>query len=67
MNAYSIGIEIVDDIKQIGKKERFTDVQRSKVRSLVNHLIDAYNIPEENILKHADLTRAGSKKKQLRD
>lgn len=67
MNQAGIGIEIVDDPKWTGSTKRFTDKQRAKVRELVRHLAKAYNIPVENILKHADLTRAGSAKQQLRD
>jgi N-acetyl-anhydromuramyl-L-alanine amidase AmpD len=35
--------------------------------SLVKHLVKAYNIPEENILTHASITRSWSKYKKLWD
>lgn len=67
MNKYAIGIEVVDDTRYVGTSQRFTDKQRTQLSLLVKHLIKTYNIPEANILKHADITRAGSKKKELRD
>jgi len=48
MNSYSLGIEV------IGINE-FSDAQRKTVKDLVQHLMAAYNIPKENVLRHADI------------
>ena len=63
MNRYSIWIEVVwpDD------KWLFSDCQYNKVVDLVKYLMKAFNIPKENVLKHSDLTWAGSPKKELWD
>lgn len=45
----------------------FTDAQRFEVKRLIQHLMAVFWIPKENVLRHADLTWAGSQKKQLWD
>lgn len=67
MNNYAIGIELVDNSNKVGTAQRFTDAQRTQLSSLVKHLVKAYNIPEENILTHASITRSWSKYKKLWD
>ena len=62
MNRYSLGIEVVwfgeYNIKQL---IRLTD--------LVEYLMGVYNIPRENVIRHADITQYWnySKNKTLRD
>lgn len=62
MNSYSMGIEIIGPT--VGQ---FTDAQRKTVRALIQHLMAAFNIPGKNVLRHADLTNAGSAKGILWD
>lgn len=50
MNKYAIGIEIINVWQE------FTDIQRSKVRELVNYLIELHKIPQANILRHKDVS-----------
>lgn len=59
MNAYSLGIEVIGP--------EFTDAQRATVRKLIQHLMAVFKIPGANVLRHADLTNAGSAKKILWD
>lgn len=59
MNSYSLGIEIIGP--------EFTDAQRKTVRALIQHLMATFWIPGANVLRHADLTNAGSAKKILWD
>jgi len=59
MNAYSLGIEIIGP--------EFTDAQRATVRALIQHLMATFKIPGANVLRHTDLTNAGSVKKILWD
>ena len=66
LNAHSIGIEIQGPLGGVGK-ENFTDAQRKTVRALTQHLMAVFGIPKENVLRHADVTHAGSAKKQLWD
>lgn len=49
-NSY-IGIEILGPLSNGG----FTDDQRRAVRKLVQHLMAAYNIPKEEIIRHKDV------------
>lgn len=49
MNPYCIGIEIINDWYN------FTDIQRSKVRELVNYLMIVHKIPSKNIIRHKDI------------
>ena len=62
MNNYAIGIEIEGNADM-----KFPDVQYNKVVDLVKYLCKTFSIPEENLLCHHDITRAGSANKQLRD
>lgn len=50
MNSYAIGIEVVND------GEKFTDAQRSTVRTIVLELIKTHKIPVTNILRHKDIS-----------
>lgn len=62
MNFHSIGIEI------IGPTDGdFSNEQRGTVKALIGHFMAVYGIPPENVLRHADLTNAGSTKKKLWD
>ncbi len=60
MNQYSMGIEIVGPQPDGG----FTPAQKDTARKLIQHLMAVFNIPQENVLKHADLTWAGSAEKK---
>lgn len=60
MNQYSVGIEIVGPLEDGG----FTPAQKDTARKLIQHLMAVFKIPKENVLKHADLTWAGSKDKK---
>ncbi len=51
MNFYSIWIEVI-----WWKWEEFPREQRVAVRELIQHLMKTFNIPKENVLRHADLT-----------
>ena len=51
LNSSSLGIEIVGP--------GFTDVQRDKVISLVQHLMAVYNVPAKNVLRHKDISTTG--------
>ncbi len=44
----------------------FTCDQKVRVKRLVEHLMAAYSIPHENVLRHCDLTHNGSRNKVLR-
>lgn len=59
LNFHSLGIEII--------WPDFTQAQRVTVKKLIEHLMAVFNIPKENVLRHADLTHAGSAKKILWD
>ena len=62
LNFHSIGIEI------IGPTDGdFSNEQRGTVKALIGHFMAVYGIPPENVLRHADLTHAGSSKKKLWD
>lgn len=50
MNKYSIWIEII--------WPWFNDIQRQSVKELVQHLMASFNISNEKVLRHADLTNA---------
>lgn len=50
MNRYAIGIEVINIVQW------FTDLQRSKLRELVNHLMQLHNIPPQNIIRHKDVS-----------
>lgn len=63
MNKFAIGIEILGPDPKLG----FNDAQRKTVRNLVQHLMAAFGVPAENVLRHADLTHANSKEKVLWD
>lgn len=63
MNPVSLGIEIIGP----DGAEGFTSEQRATVRALVQHLMATFGIPKENVLRHADLTWAGSATKKLWD
>lgn len=62
MNYHSIGIEI------IGPTDGdFSNEQRGTVKDLIGHFMATYNIPPENVLRHADITWKSSGKRQLWD
>lgn len=48
MNKYSLGIEFVGI-------DSFTDIQKATGKKLVEHLMAAFNIPKENVIRHADI------------
>lgn len=48
LNKYSIGIEVV--------WPWFTDFQRKAVRWLVDYLMNKYDIPSKNVIRHKDIT-----------
>lgn len=48
LNRYSIGIEVVGI-------DTFTDMQREKVKKLVEYLMLTFNIPADNIVRHTDI------------
>lgn len=50
-NEYSIWIEVVSDWYS------FYDDQKESVKKLVKYLMNKYNIPKENILRHKDITK----------
>lgn len=50
MNSYSIGIEVIGPLKN-----GFTFEQRSTVKTLVRTIMDKYNIPKQNVLRHAHI------------
>jgi hypothetical protein len=52
-NGACIGIEVVSD----AQGEGYTEKQKAKVKELVEFIIGKENIPKENIIRHADLTR----------
>lgn len=62
LNYHSIGIEIIGP-----DNNDFTNEQRGTVKALIGHFMAVYNIPPENVLRHADLTWKGSGKKMLWD
>lgn len=59
MNSYSLGIETIGP--------DFTDKQRATVRALIQHLMATFNIPNANVLRHADITWGWSSSKTLWD
>lgn len=59
LNYHGIGIEVIGP--------GFTEEQRKTVRALIQHLMAVFQIPKENVLRHADLTHKGSSKRQLWD
>ena len=60
MNSYSMGIEILGPLADGG----FTQAQKDTARKLIQHLMAVFHIPAQNVLKHADLTWAGSAEKK---
>lgn len=59
MNYHGLWIEVIGP--------GFTTEQRATVRALIQHLMGVFKIPGSNVLRHADLTWNGSKKKILWD
>lgn len=59
LNYHWLGIEVIGP--------GFTAEQRATVRSLIQHLMGVFKIPNANVLRHADLTWKWSTKKQLWD
>lgn len=55
LNPVSIWIEIIWPLANW-----FTFEQRSKAKELIQDLMRKYNIPKQNVLRHADLTHAWS-------
>jgi len=51
LNLYSIGIEIIWPLSNGG----FTKEQMEAVRALIQHLMWAFNIPAENVIRHRDI------------
>lgn len=51
LNRYSIGIEVISDWKE------FTDEQKYETAKLVQHLANKFDIPKENVVRHADITQ----------
>lgn len=50
MNFYSIWIEVVWWVWEVFPRE-----QRQAVRDLIQHLMQTFNIPKENVLRHKDI------------
>lgn len=48
LNKYSLGIEVIGI-------DSFTDAQLATVKKLTEHLMAAFKIPKENVLRHADI------------
>lgn len=63
LNSCSLGIEIIGP----DGAEGFTSEQRKTVRALIQHLMAAFGIPKENVLRHADITCETAHKKILWD
>lgn len=63
LNQYALGIEIIGPLANGG----FTRAQLVTVTRLVEHLMAVFNIPKENVIKHADITWVGSPSMQLWD
>lgn len=59
LNSLSLGIEIT--------WPWFTKKQYDATCKLTKYLMDTFNIPAENVLTHASVTRSWSKDKKLRD
>lgn len=51
MNRYAIGIEIIGPLPN-----GFTFEQRKVAKELVRELMGKYNIPKQNVLRHADVS-----------
>lgn len=62
LNFHSIGIEIIGPTDW-----DFSNEQRWTVKALIGHYMAIYNIPVENVLRHADITWEWSRKGQLWD
>jgi N-acetyl-anhydromuramyl-L-alanine amidase AmpD len=62
MNAYSLGIEVVG-------YGHFNQYQFIALTDLVQYLMGTFNIPIENVIRHADITQADTytKARILRD
>lgn len=52
MNDYSIGIEVIGPLMNGG----FTDESRKAVKELIQYLMDAHNIPIDNLVRHKDIS-----------
>lgn len=50
MNKYSMGIEIIGTTDSV-----FTKEQKETVRALIQHLMEVFKIPAENVLRHRDI------------
>lgn len=51
MNRFSIGIEVIGPLPNVG----FTQEQRFAVRRLCEHLMKVFNIPKERVIRHKDI------------
>lgn len=51
MNKYSMGIEVIGPLSNWG----FTSEEKLTLRKLVQHLMFAFNIPKENVIRHKDI------------
>jgi|GEM_PF-2397536 len=56
VNSRSIGIEIVN----WGNGEKFTDVQYDSLNKLIPYLQEEYDIPDENIVAHRQVSKRGA-------
>jgi N-acetyl-anhydromuramyl-L-alanine amidase AmpD len=63
LNKYALGIEVIWPEGDEG----FTEEQKKTVKMLIEHLQAVFNIPNISVLKHADITWAGSKFQKLWD
>lgn len=54
INRYSIGIEVVSD------GYAYTDIQRTKTKELIEYIMKEEGIPQDCVLRHADLTHIDS-------
>ena len=55
LNRYSIGIEVVSDIKWLW----YTEWQRKCLVELTEHLMKTYSIPKEKVLRHQEISLSG--------
>lgn len=61
MNYFSLGIEVIGPLAD----GWFTRAQFITLTRLVEHLMAAFNIPKDNVIRHKDITHLSSKKKVL--
>lgn len=58
-NQRSLGVCLVGGVKEDGRtpEDNFTDEQYSALRDVIDELIEACDIPEENVMGHRDLIK----------